>query len=98
MRFLAAENLNRALGRWFVSKGHEAEQIEDVLGKAARGHAIAERVAHEGAIVLSRDLDVLDRVDGGQQLSLLWLRTGNLRTRAVIARLDADWPRIDDAF
>ena len=31
-------------------------------------------------------------------MTLLWLRTGNLRTRALIERLQADWPRIEQAF
>ncbi len=98
MRFLIDENLNRAVVRWFISKGHEAEHVEDVLGQAAGDETIAERAVRQGAIIVSKDFDFFDRIDGGQPLTLLWLRTGNLRTRALIERLQADWPRIEQAF
>jgi len=70
------------------------------LGQAAGDHAIAEHAVRHNANarIVSRDFDFFDRIAGDQQLTLLWLRAGNLRTRALIQRLEADWPQIEAAF
>lgn len=98
MRFLIDEQLSRKLVAWFKSKSHEAEHVEDVLGKAAGDHAIAAYALSRRAVIVSKDLDFLDIVDNDETLNLLWVRTGNMRTKALIARLEADWARIEAAL
>lgn len=95
MRFLIDEQLSRKLLRWFADKAQHAEHVADVLGQAASDHAIAAYARRNGAVIVSKDFDFVDMLEGVEGPRLLWVRTGNLRTGALIERLEAGWPHIE---
>lgn len=98
MWFLIDENLSRRLVRWFSARGHDAEHVEDVLGAAADDQRIAAYARSRQAVIVSKDFDFVDLPGWREGPILLWLRTGKLRTHALLERLDMDWARIEGAF
>ena len=99
MKFLVDNQLPVALARWLVAQGADAVHVLEIGFDATSDTEIWTRAMGEGRIVVSKDEDFLhlaNRVDDTG--SLLWVRVGNCRTPALLARFTAEWTRIQQAF
>lgn len=88
-----------ALARWLAAQGADAVHVLDVGFDATPDTEIWTRAIGEGRIVVSKDEDFLHLANRvGDAGSLLWVRVGNCRTAALLARFAAEWARIQQAF
>ena len=95
MRFLVDTNLPRALAAWLRSHGHAAEHVLDLSLAQADDDLIWRRAAETGAVIFSKDQDFADMVGRLPGPSVIWARTGNGTTAALIAYLAPLWPAIE---
>lgn len=73
--------------------------VSDVLTANATDLEICEEANKRGAILVTKDEDFVDlSARDVLQVPLLWLRIGNMTTRAVWAKLEPLLPSIKEAF
>jgi predicted nuclease of predicted toxin-antitoxin system len=97
MRFLVDAQLPPGLCPWLEARGHEAEHVFDLGMHAAPDAEVAARATEVGAVLVTKDEDFLAR-SGSGGFQLLWLRCGNVSTRALGEWLEARWPDIEGAL
>jgi|ERR1700741_1522349 len=98
MRFLVDAQLPPALADWLRRKGHEATAVRDVGLRDATDAAIWERAVKDGATIVTKDEDFASLAAMGDGPRLLWVRTGNLVNRLLLARFEAAWTEIETYF
>jgi predicted nuclease of predicted toxin-antitoxin system len=87
------------LASWLRSKGHEAHHVIDVNLADAPDAAIWARAIAEDSMIVTKDRDFVDwALARTPKARILWIRFGNVRRDAVLARLDAAWPELSDAL
>ena len=95
MRFIVDAQLPPALAKWLVSKGHDACAVREVGLRDAADPEIWERARVEGAIIVTKDEDFptmsAAQPDGPV---VLWVRTGNLVNRLLLAQFERAWPEL----
>ena len=88
-----------ALARWLAAHGADAVHVLDIGFDATPDTEIWTRAISEGRIVVSKDEDFLHLANRtGDTGRLLWVRVGNCRTAALLARFAAEWAAIGLAF
>jgi predicted nuclease of predicted toxin-antitoxin system len=94
VRFLVDAQLPPALARRLEAWGHVAEHVADVGMAAAPDHGIRAYAARVGAAIVTKDEDfaVWRLLHDGP--AVVWLRLGNTRRLALIARMEAELPAI----
>lgn len=99
MKFLVDNQLPVALARWLADIGEQAEHVLDLgLDQAADSEIWSLSIA-DGRIIVSKDADFLLLANRtGDTGRLLWIRVGNSRTQALLARFTATWPTIRAAL
>ncbi len=99
MKFLVDHQLPVALARWLAAQRTDTVHVLDAGLDTTPDADIWDRAVAEGRIVVSKDADffhLANRVrDPGR---LLWVRVGNCRTAALLARFSTLWPDIQTAF
>jgi len=95
MRFLADTNLPKALCRWLRERGHDCVHVLDVSLAQARDRRIWDYALAEDRIVISKDADFAALAARSGRGQVIWLRTGNGTTAALIAHLEPRWGRIE---
>ena len=99
MKFLVDNQLPAALARWLGTHGADAAHVLDIGLDSTHGSVIWERAVAEGRIVVSKDEDFFHLANRpGDSGRLLWVRLGNCRTQALLARFESSWPYIEQAF
>lgn len=99
MRFLVDNQLPVAVARWLAGKGMEADHVLDLGLDKAGDSTIWALAISQGSIVASKDDDFLLLASRPRDTGrLLWVRTGNCRTPALLSRLTVAWPAIENAF
>ena len=99
MRFLVDNQLPIALAKWLLAKGFETDHVLDIGLDSAPDTEIWNRGIAEDRIVVSKDEDFFHLANRPRDRGrLLWIRLGNCRTVALIARFEIEWPRIESAF
>ena len=99
MKFLVDNQLPAALARWLAAQGADAVHVLDLGLDAAPDVAIWSHAAAEGRIVVSKDEDFFHLANRpGDSSSLLWVRLGNCRTDALLARFASAWAGIEQSF
>ena len=94
MKFIVDEQLPPALAEWLRSIGHDAVHVYDLDMGAVQDTFIEQHARHTGAVIITKDEDFVQiqrRIDGAR---ILWLRLGNVRRAALLARIAADWATI----
>ena len=94
MRFLVDAQLPPALARQLEALGHRAEHVADCGLADAPDDAIRNYAADAGAIIVTKDEDFAVRRLLQPGPSVVWLRLGNSRRRALLARVEAELPAI----
>ena len=98
-KFIVDAQLPPALAAWLRGKGHEAVALREIGLHQADDATIWQWAAAERAIIVTKDEDfpllAADIVPGP---AILWVRTGNLVNRLLLARFEAVWPEIESHF
>jgi predicted nuclease of predicted toxin-antitoxin system len=99
VRLLVDNQLPVALAQWLVAQGADAVHILNLDLDSLPDTGIWAHAAAENRIVISKDEDffLLANRDGDTG-RLLWVRIGNCRNAALLARFAADWSSIQQAF
>ncbi len=99
MKYLVDHQLPVALARWLAAQGSDAAHVLDLGLEKASDADIWSRALAENRIVVSKDEDFFHLANRfGDPGRLLWLRVGNCRTAALLARLTKLWLAIEQAF
>lgn len=93
MRFLVDANLPPALARWLREQGHEADHIAEIGQPSATDEQVWQRAAAGDAIIVSKDEDFARRRSVAKQGPpiVIWVRIGNTRKSALLARFASVW-------
>ena len=89
MRFLVGARLPPALARRLEALGHRAEHVADCGLAAVPDEAIRRPAASIGAIIVTKDEDFAIRRLLQPGPAVVWLRLGNSRRSALLARVEA---------
>ncbi len=92
MKFLVDAQLPPQLAVWLRNAGHDAHHVQEVDLRDAADSAIRAYAAGIGAIVVTKDRDFTPA--GETAIKVVWVRTGNLGTRALIDRMELALPQI----
>jgi len=94
VRFLVDAQLPPALARRLEASGHVAEHVADIGMAAAPDHQVRDYAARVGAAIVTKDEDfaVWRLLHDGP--AVVWLRLGNTRRVALLARVEAELPAI----
>lgn len=99
MKFLVDNQLPVALARWLSDRGADAVHVLDLGLDTTADIGLWSRALGELRIVISKDEDFFHLAHrDGDVGRFLWVRMGNCRTAALIARFERDWPRIQQSF
>ena len=96
MRFIVDAQLPPQLAQWLRDRGHQASALREIGLRDADDADIWSRALAERAIIITKDEDfaaMAGRLANGPQV--LWVRSGNLLRRVLIARFEAVWPQIE---
>lgn len=94
MRFLVDAQLPPALARRVEALGHQAQHVADCGLAGAPDDAIWKHAASIGAVIITKDEDFAVRRLLQSGPAVVWLRVGNTRRHALLARLEAELPAI----
>jgi len=94
LRFLVDAQLPPALARRLEALGHRAEHVVDCGLAAAPDDGIWKHAAGSGAVIVTKDADFAIRRLLQSGPSVVWLRLGNSRRGALLARVESDLPAI----
>jgi predicted nuclease of predicted toxin-antitoxin system len=94
VRFVIDAQLPPALARRLEALGHHAEHVADRGLVSASDDAIRDYAASVDAVIVTKDEDFVVRrlLAGGPPV--VWMRMGNTRRAALLARVEADLPAI----
>jgi predicted nuclease of predicted toxin-antitoxin system len=99
MKWIVDNQLPAALARWLAARGADAVHVLDLALDTTPDTEIWSRAAAEGRVVVSKDEDFFHLANrDGDTGRLLWVRLGNCRTPALLARFEAAWPGIEQSF
>ena len=96
LRFFVDAQLPPALAAFLCAKGHDAVAVREIGLRDADDPDIWERARAEGAIIVTKDEDFAQFVaanDDGPRV--LWIRSGNLLKRVLLARFENVWPELE---
>jgi predicted nuclease of predicted toxin-antitoxin system len=96
MRFIIDDQLPIALARWIGTRGYTATHVADA-GLTGRPDteiwAFARKI---DAIIVSMDEDFFDlQQHNSNGPRLIWLRWGNTRKAALLAKFTIAWPDVE---
>jgi len=94
VRFVVDAQLPPALARRLEALGHTAEHVKDLGLVSASDNEIRDYAAGVGAVVVTKDEDFAIRRLLSEGPSVVWLRVGNTRRLALLARVEAELPVI----
>ena len=73
-------------------RGHEAVHVQDVALRDADDAAIRAYASRNRMVVITKDRDFVP-IDA-TPMQVIWIRTGNVGTHALIDRIDAVLPQL----
>jgi len=92
VKFIVDAQLPPRLAVWLRAKGYDAVSLREVGLRDADDADIWLRAHSEREVIVTKDEDFAEmagRLADGPQV--LWVRTGNVLTRALLVRFDAAW-------
>ena len=88
MRFLVDEQLPTALARWIAAQGHLAEHVLEIGLGGAGDAELWQYATRNNAIVITKDMDFMVLAKVNSSAGLVWLRSGNLPRKALLAQME----------
>jgi predicted nuclease of predicted toxin-antitoxin system len=99
VRFIVDNQLPAALARWLGTKGADAVHVLARGLETTTDVDIWTLAIHEARIVVSKDEDFFHLANRPADTGrLLWVRVGNCRRDTLLARFEAAWLGIEEAF
>lgn len=99
MRFIVDAQLPPALAHHFQRLGYTADHVIDLGLERAADRDIWEAAVAGSAIIVTKDEDFQAmRAIREQGPAILWIRTGNTTTPALLDTMTAAWPLILEAL
>lgn len=96
MRFLVDAQLPPALAAWLRNRGYHAVAVVEVGLRDADDSVIWERAASDQSIIVTKDEDfALLAAANPSGPQVLWVRTGNLVNRVLLARFERAWADVE---
>ncbi len=92
MKFLIDAQLPPMLAEWLRKAGHDAQHVREVGLLDADDTAIRAYAGKAGAVLITKDRDFVST--GETPAQVVWVRTGNVGTRALIDRVESALPRL----
>jgi len=92
VKFRVDAQLPPLLAAWLCNMGHEAQHVQEVNLRDADDAAIRAYASRNGAVVFTKDRDFIPA--GEAAIKVIWVRTGNVGTRALIDRVEAALPQL----
>jgi predicted nuclease of predicted toxin-antitoxin system len=92
VKFLVDAQLPPQLAVWLRKAGHDAHHVQEVDLRDAADSAIRAYAGRIGAVVVTKDRDFTPA--GETAIRVVWVRTGNLGTCALIERMEIALPKI----
>lgn len=93
MRFLVDAQLPPSLAAWLRVSGHDADHVMDAGGLEASDAEIWELAVTGGYVIVTKDRDFVDWARArSPKARILWIRFGNRRRDALLAKVEAAWP------
>lgn len=95
MKFIIDAQLPPTLAAWLRNAGHDAEHVQNLGLQTASDNDIRAYAESTGSVVFTKDRDFVPATDSSsRQVQIVWVRTGNLSTQALLGRLEAAWPQL----
>jgi len=92
VKFLVDAQLPPILADWLRQIGHEAQHVQDVNLRDADDADVRMHAGKSGMVVITKDRDFVPT--GQVEIQVIWIRTGNIGTRALINRIEAALPQL----
>ena len=99
MKFLIDNQLPQALAKHLSEQGHDCQHVLEVNLANAPDAGICLYAVSQERILISKDEDFVYLVGRpGSTVQLIWVRTGNCRTKTLLAAFDRSWLAIESCF
>jgi predicted nuclease of predicted toxin-antitoxin system len=96
LRFMVDAQLPPALAEFLRGKGHDAVALREIGLRDADDPNIWERARLDATIIVTKDEDFAQMVAANDEgPRVLWVRTGNLLKRVLLARFENAWPELE---
>ncbi|QMW21919.1 DUF5615 family PIN-like protein [Sandaracinobacteroides saxicola] len=95
MIFLVDAQLPPGLCEWLERRGHVGHHVSHLGMSEGSDRAIADLASGNGWAIMTKDEDFL-QLHRADRYSLVWIRCGNLRNRALRAWLDQRWQMVEE--
>jgi predicted nuclease of predicted toxin-antitoxin system len=92
VKFLIDAQLPPMLAEWLRKAGHEAQHVREVGLLDADDAAIRAHAAKVQAVLITKNRDFVSTAETPVQV--VWVRTGNVGTRALIDRVEKASPQV----
>lgn len=99
MRFLVDAQLPPLLAVRLRELGHDAEHVFERFPPDTDDGTLWQYAAETGAVIVSKDQDFSIRaITSRERAAVIWLRIGNTRTPALLAKIERLLPSIESAL
>lgn len=98
MKFLVDNQLPAALARWLSTNGLEAAHVLDLKLNDSDDEQIWAHAAAHGMVVISKDDYFQNRATHRGTVQVVWVRLGNCRNKALLARFENQLPAVISAL
>lgn len=96
MKFVVDAQLRPRLATWLRDRGHEAQSARDIGLRDAADSIIWRHACDTGSIIVTKDEDFsLLAAASPEGARALWVRTGNLVNRLLLASFERAWPEVE---
>jgi predicted nuclease of predicted toxin-antitoxin system len=94
LNFLVDAQLPPQLAAWLMEKGCSAKSLRELSLQNADDRVIWDLAQRENAIIVTKDEDFALLAAARPGPRVLWVRTGNLVNRLLLARFERSWPEV----
>jgi len=99
VKFLIDNQLPQALAKHLSAQGHDCQHVLGVNLANAPDAGICLYAVSQERILISKDEDFVYLVGRpGSTMRLIWVRTGNCRTKTLLSAFDRSWLAIESCF
>lgn len=91
MKFIVDAQLPPALAKWLVRHGSDAVHVEELGLRDADDADIKQAATHFNAVIVTKDRDFAPE---GQDVRIVWIRTGNVSNHILFERMQSAWPNV----
>jgi predicted nuclease of predicted toxin-antitoxin system len=94
VKFVVDAQLPPALAAWLRERGHDACAVREIGLREADDRSIWSWAQSENAIIVTKDEDFALLAATAPVVRLIWVRTGNVVNRVLLARFEQAWREI----